>query len=182
MKNVIAVAICVSALGFFATAAAQQPDVEAQMTATPEALERVYACAATATDAERLACYDSAVRALRDAQTGGQVVALDRGNVERLQRESFGFSLPAIDRLLPRFGSDDGVVDAVEVTVQRISVNNVGRATFYMSDGQVWQQIDADRVRNVREGDTVTIRRAALGSFLLSPSRAGMAHRIRRVS
>lgn len=152
------------------------------MAATPETLERVYSCTNTAGDAERLACYDAAVRALRAAQTDGQVVALDRGNVERIQRQSFGFSLPAVDRLLPQFGHDEGTLERVEVTVQRMSINNVGRTTFYMSDGQVWQQVDPDRVRNVREGDNVTIRRASLGSFMLSPSRNGQGHRIRRVS
>jgi hypothetical protein len=182
VKNALAAMFCASALGLFVGTAFAQDNREAEMAATPEALERVYSCTETASDAERLACYDASVRALREAQTGGQVVALDRGNVERIQRQSFGFSLPAVDRLLPRFGHEDGTLERVDVTVQRMSVGASGRTTFYMTDGQVWTQVDADPVRNVRVGDNVSIRRAAMGSFMLSPSRNGMGHRIRRVS
>ncbi len=179
MKNAIAAILCVSALGFSAWPAFAQ-NREAETTATPAALERVYACAATASEAERLACYDSAVAALRGAQSSGEVVAIDRGNVERLQRDSFGFNVPSIANLLPRIGHDDNVVRRVEMTVTRVSVGPSGRSTFYMSDGSVWTQVNADRVRNVRQGDTVTVERASLGSFLLSSPRGGMGHRIRR--
>jgi hypothetical protein len=49
-----------------------------------------------------------------------------------------------------------------------------------MNNGQVWTQVEAERVRNVRVGDTVTIERASLSSFMISSPRGGMGIRVRR--
>jgi hypothetical protein len=49
-----------------------------------------------------------------------------------------------------------------------------------LADGQVWAQLDPDTRAKLKVGDTVTIRRAALGSYLLvTPS--GMATRVKRL-
>lgn len=175
MKYVIAAIASLAMLASTAPRAAAQ-----DAAATPAALEAVYACSSETDQTRRLACYDAAVSALRGAQTSGEVVAIDRGNVERMQRDSFGFNLPSIANLMPRIGHDDDVVDRVEVTVARMSTGASGRTTFYMEDGQVWAQIDPERVYNVRAGDTVTIRRAALGSFMISSPRGGAGIRVRR--
>lgn len=174
MKYVIAAAASIATLWAAPIAAAQDA------VTTPAALEAVYGCANETDEARRLACYDSAVAALRGAQTSGDVVAIDRGNVERMQRDSFGFNLPSIANLIPQIGHEDNVVDRLEATVERMSLGASGRSTFYMADGQVWTQVDAERVYNVRAGDTVTIRRAALGSFMISSPRGGAGIRVRR--
>ncbi|MBY0562605.1 MAG: hypothetical protein K2P58_00365 [Hyphomonadaceae bacterium] len=169
-RNIVVIAL--------AAFAASTPAL-AQEQPTPPSLERVYECANLSDSAERLACYDTAVAALRTAQTGGQVVAIDRASVENLQRQSFGFDLPAVQRLLPSFG-DRAVVESVEATVERITELQSGRLAFRLSNGQVWHQVDTERVRNVREGDTITIRDAALGSFLMVSPRGGRGVRVRR--
>lgn len=156
--------------GFSGVAAAQQ------VQPTPAALERAYACAAIVEDGARLACYDEAVGRLREAEASGQVVALDRGRVETLRRESFGFQLPNLANLLPE---GEGGMERLEMTVERVTRNAVGRHTFVMTNGQSWSQVDPQSASNVRPGDTITIRQAALGSFMLSPQR-GAAHRVRR--
>jgi hypothetical protein len=152
---------------------------------TPRALGDVYACSAITDDVQRLACFDTAVGRLRQQESAGQVVAVDREHVATLERESFGFSLPSLDRLLPSLGggSDDAEPEALEriqVEIARIVTDANGRASFVMTNGQVWRQVETQRTNNVRVGDNVTVRRAALGSFLLSPSRGGLAHRVRR--
>lgn len=152
----------------------------AAQTERPEQLAQAYACRAIENTEERVACYDRAIDQMMAAEQQGQFVAVDRAQVEAAQRESFGFSLPSIDSLLPRLGNSEDTFDRVEVTVQRISVSDTGRATFYMSDGQVWQQVDPQRIRNVRAGDPVTIRRAALGTYMMISPRPGAGHRVRR--
>ncbi len=151
---------------------------------TPRALSDVYACSALADDAQRLACFDTAVGRLRQEESAGQVVAVDREQVATLERESFGFSLPSLDRFIPSLGGGDNAqraaIERVEAEVARISMNANGRASFHMTDGQIWTQVETQRTNNVRVGDTITIRRAALGSFMLSPSRGGPGHRVRR--
>jgi hypothetical protein len=164
---------------FLVQPAAAQP---AQTTATPEALSAVYQCASVTGDAERLACFDSAVGRLRQAEQQGQVVAVDRQQVAELERDSFGFSLPSLSRFIPQLGGGERSepIENLEMTVERIAMNSAGRARFVMSNGQTWTQTEPQRTRNVREGDTVTVRRAAMGSFMLSGTRGGAAHRVRR--
>ncbi|MBY0569473.1 MAG: hypothetical protein K2P70_19345 [Hyphomonadaceae bacterium] len=175
MKYAIAAIASLAMLWTTASPAAAQDTAT-----TPAALEAVYACANETDQARRLACYDSSVAALRGAQSSGDVVAIDRQNVEQMQRDSFGFNLPSISNLIPQIGHEDNVVRSIDVTVTRMSLSPTGRTTFYMSDDTVWVQVNAERVRNVRVGDTVAIERASLGSFMLSSPRGGMGHRIRR--
>ncbi len=146
---------------------------------TPEALASVYRCAEVQEDAARLACYDEAVGRLRQAETEGQIVALDRARVATLRRESFGFSLPNFARMIPNLGARADEVERVEMQVDRIFGHADGRHSFVMTNGQTWTQVVSESASNVRPGDTVTIRQAALGSFMMSPQR-GAAHRVRR--
>ncbi len=164
----------------FATAAGAQTSLSQPL--TPEALANVYRCAEEQADAARLACYDAAVGRLQQAQNEGQLVAVDRQQVANIERESFGFRLPSFASMIPRIGDDDGDpgLDEIQLTVERVSARAHGRYAFVMTDGQVWTQVQAQRPYNVRAGDTVTIRRAALGSYMLAPSRSGAAHRVRR--
>jgi hypothetical protein len=145
---------------------------------TPEALSGVYACAGIQTDAERLACYDAAVGRMRQAETEGQFVAVERAQVETMRRESFGFSLPSVGNLFGGRGGDE--LTRVELEIARVIGLADGRHIFVMTDGQRWVQIEPRRTSNVRPGDTVTVRRAALGSFMLVSERGGAAHRVRR--
>lgn len=148
---------------------------------TPQALTDVYSCAQIQDDAQRLQCYDGAVGRLRQAETQGQVVAVDRAQAQEIERDSFGFHLPSLSRILPSLGGDnDEVIDNVEMTVARVRASQTGYHTFEMENGQVWTQVEPGNARNVRTGDVVTIRRASLGSFRLISSRGGAGHRVRR--
>lgn len=161
----------------FASPAAAQSD--SAQPPRPEALAGVYACAEIQDDAQRLACYDASVGRMRQAETEGQFVAVDRQQAESMRRESFGFSLPSITNVF-RGGGDGEELDRVELQVDRILTRADGRRIFVMADGQRWVQVLAERASNVRAGDRVTVRRAALGSFMLVSERGGSAHRVRR--
>jgi hypothetical protein len=161
--------------------AALAPLAQAQTPApTPQALTDVYSCAQIQDDAQRLQCYDGAVGRLRQAETQGQVVAVDRAQAQEIERDSFGFHLPSLSQLLPNLEGGDEALDNVEMTVARVRVSALGYHTFEMENGQVWTQVEPESARNVRAGDAVTIRRAALGSFRLVSSRGGTGHRVRR--
>lgn len=147
----------------------------------PAALDQVYQCASVTDEAQRLACYDTAVGRLRQAQTSGDLVAVDRAQAQEVEREAFGFSLPSLPRIFGNRGEDGGAPEFAEMqlTIDRVVVRRDGTATFYMTNGQVWNQIDNENPRNARAGGEVTIRRAALGSYLMS-LRNGPALRVRR--
>lgn len=154
-------------------------EAAAQRPATP--LSPIYACANQTDDAARLQCYDQAVTQLRAAEQTGQVLAVDREQVAALERESFGFQLPSLSSMLPNFNGAPQQIERVETQVERVLSLADGRHTFVLANGQSWTQIEPRSASNVRAGDTIAIRRATLGSFMLSPER-GAAHRVRRSS
>jgi len=153
---------------------------------SPGVLDQVYACASVTDEAQRLACYDGAVGRLRAAQSAGELVAVDRAQVQEIERESFGFSLPSLPRIFSRSDGAGGSGAAVQQTerltlqVAAIRQRNTGVYVVTMSNGQVWEQSDQISMRRLRAGDQVEIRRASLGSFMLYHDR-GPAVRVRRL-
>ncbi len=152
---------------------------QAQEAPRPELLNRLTACRATADEAARLACYDDAVAALDAAEREGEVVVVDRAQVRDSRRALFGFDLPS----LPAFGrvtTGEDEVSSVETTLTRASRGGDGKWVFRLADGSTWRQIDSESVFFPnREGTEVRVRRAALGSFMMTVG-SSRAIRVRR--
>jgi hypothetical protein len=196
----------------------------------------------------RLTCFDAAAATLATARESGDVLTVTREDVEAVERDSFGFSLPSLPRFrLPQFAqrsaertaaarthdalegvassateedtqiasadesapehsstpaaptapaetslpehsvqilerNEDGDVERVVMNIERTRVVGYNTTIFYMENGQVWRQIDSDRVRMPRNTDNLTaeVRRGAMGSYLLRIDGAGRAIRVRR--
>lgn len=140
---------------------------QAQSQQRPEMLERLTACRAIADNTARLACYDNAAGALDAAERQGDLVVIDRAAVNETRRQLFGFELPTLPRLFS--GADAEDLDSIETTLQRGSRSSENRWIFRLSDGSVWRQIDSEPLRfQNREGQPVRVRRASLGSFLMT--------------
>ena len=152
----------------------------AQETDDASALAGVYACAPIADSSERLACYDAAVAGLRQAENSGNVVVIDREGAETVQRESFGFNMPSISRLIPDLSDAPSGISHVEAQIARIQSLADGRHRFVLDNGQTWVQIEAGALRGLSAGDAVVVRRASLGSYMLVPSDGGRMRRVRR--
>ncbi|RZJ93749.1 MAG: hypothetical protein EON88_13935 [Brevundimonas sp.] len=123
-------------------------------------------CRATADDAARLACYDAAVTAFETARAQGEVVVLSRSEVAETQRRSFGFDL----NVLNPFNSDGQPEElaSVDGTLARARQAG-GKWTVVLQDGSTWKQLDnATPYFRTAVGTPVTIRRATLGSYLMS--------------
>ncbi|HYC99393.1 hypothetical protein [Brevundimonas sp.] len=150
-----------SALAALAMTAVQEPPQD------PEQLQRLLACRAMPEATARLACFDAAAGALETAHRDGSIVMIDRAGMDRARRETFGLDLAALPRL---FGSRAGPELAdVETTLVEASRNPRDIWTFRLADGSTWIQIDSGSVqfRN-RPGQPVHIRRAAMGSFMMT--------------
>lgn len=160
----IGLAACVLALS--GTAAASQA-VASLPDTRPQTLDRLLNCRQLTSDAARLACYDTAVGAFETAQQRGEVVVVDRAQVNEARRQLFGFALPRVT-LFDQDGRD-APVEAIETSLVRATQTGEGRWVFTLADESVWRQIDSERVnfRN-RPGQDVRIRRAALGSYLMT--------------
>ena len=77
---------------------------------------------------------------------------------------------------------DEGDIEAVTLQIARINRGAYDKLTIYFRNGQVWRQIDSEivRLRSSNPPRTATIRRAALGSYLLQFDDRGRAIRVRR--
>lgn len=146
----------------------------------PEAVTAVFACKQIAEPGARLACYDAAAARLADAQTAGEVVMIDRGGADSLRREAFGFALPSLPRLFSAGRADAPDLREVRLEIERVSRGGDGRAIVTMRDGEVWTQIDDASSARLRPGGAVSVRRAALGSYLMDVEAGGPALRVRR--
>lgn len=164
--HIAALAICLA----YCASARAEPDAL-------DPMKPIYACTQISDAADRLACFDREVGAVKSKQAEGAFTAIDTKTAETLQRESFGFSIPSLPRLkLPGGGS--GALPEQVMTVAGVLSGGPLRIT--MTNGQVWRQVDADRNRGIKPGAEVVIQRAAFGSFLLTPKTGGIGVRVRR--
>ena len=125
----------------------------------------VYACAETSDDAARLACYDSAVGRLKAAEEAGEVTTISRTEVEKVKRESFGFSIPSLPSLaLRKSGTPDKELEDITAPVRSVRMDSAGRLRVTLEDGQVWVQTD-DRSMRAKDAKEAHIYQAMLGSY-----------------
>ena len=166
------------ALAAVAAAAIAGPAAAQTSPARPEILNQLVSCRGLTDSAARLACYDRATEALDSAERQGEVVVVDRAQVTAARRQMFGFQLPTIT--LFEQGERAEPIGEIETTLTRAGMSGEGRWVFTLADGSVWRQIDTERVsfRN-QAGEPVRVRRAAMGSYLLTAGRS-RAVRVRR--
>ncbi|WP_052134318.1 hypothetical protein [Sphingomonas sp. 37zxx] len=119
----------------------------------------------------RLACFDRESAALETAVSTGDVIALDREEVRTARRSLFGFAAPITrvfsGREKPEAETDREDVDRLESTIKSARQLARGRWRIELEDGAVWVQND-DRKLAIypKTGQTIAIRKAALGSYL----------------
>ncbi|MFP3943397.1 MAG: hypothetical protein ACLFWF_05875 [Alphaproteobacteria bacterium] len=77
---------------------------------------------------------------------------------------------------------DDGEIKKIIVKITDIDEGPYGKIKVKLANGQVWKQIGSSPARWDRDGENVAhIRRAFLGSFLMTINDEGAALRVRRV-
>lgn len=133
------------------------------------------ACAVIDDAGSRLACYDEAF-----GRTDGGVESksLLSGDAARGQEE-FGLSEMAIRARDPEKARET-LPESITAAVTEIGRRPTGELVVTLDNGHVWTQIEVDSKGRVKVGDTVTVRKASLGSYLLiTPNR--IATRVRRV-
>lgn len=144
----------------------------------PELLLQLLQCRDVPEATARLECYDRVSASIDAAERSGDIVVVDRAQVSAARRQLFGFEVPNFT-LLDR-GSATERIEAVTATLTRASQGGDGRWVFVLDDGSTWRQADSDPVRlSARSGLEVRVRRASLGSYLLTAG-SSRAIRVRR--
>jgi hypothetical protein len=174
----------------YLTSAATAPGFAAAAAATGDALAR---CAAIDASAPRLACYDAlagrtpvtAVAAARPAAAATPAAAMVASGPAPMAASPAAAVAPPVAAAAPaandpqNFGLAQVQVHtapegpkSIEVHVTQVIDNGVTRPSVVLDNGQTWTFTEAADDASLRPGDPVTIKRAALGSFLLvSPAK-----------
>jgi hypothetical protein len=134
-------------------------------------------CAAIPEDGPRLACYDGAFG--RPARPAVAPAAPAASSVPTLPAAPRVVApMPAAAPVAPPaqpVKPKEGPVSAKIVAVGQLSND---RFSVTLDNGQLWMQLERDVGAEVRVGDTVTLRPAMLGSWILE-TRAGIRTRVR---
>lgn len=146
--------------------------------ARPPVVSDLTACRSISDTNARLACFDTAAETFDTSLTSGELLVVDRRQATAARRQAFGSTTAPADILQPPREEDR--IDSISATLVSAIQDRNGRWTFALDDGSTWVQTDTDRVRIVnRAGETVRVRRGALGSYLLVVGRSGVV-RVRR--
>ncbi len=135
------------------------------------------ACAAEKDDAARLGCYDREMaRALAAAP---KAVAAKPLVATLSPEERFGFRGELAREVEERAKVDSPDLERLVAKITAVSRKPTGEQVITLENGQVWIE-RAGTSASVKVGDTVSIRPASLGSFLMTgPS--GRAARVARI-
>ena len=115
-------------------------------------------CASVRDDGDRLACYDAAFGKPATAKSPDQ------------------FGLPT-EKPSPSTPAEPATITAAVTKLDRL---HDGKFVVTLDNSQVWSQSEINSQADVRVGDSITVRRGALKSYLLV-TKAGIATRVKRV-
>lgn len=135
-------------------------------------------CRGIAEGAARLACYDK----LADRPVPGPatVVAVAPSSAATSPSSETLFGRDTVESEdMVRRAAGIGRLDEITMRVSGIKKDPLGKLVLSLDNGQVWVQIDSSTSR-IRSGDVVRIRRAALGSYLLTGADGKRSIRVRR--
>ena len=125
-------------------------------------------CAQVGDNTARLACYNQVFG--KPAETAAVAPA---------PKKEFGFT----DKALARNGGQSATSsapDSVTAAVTSLARRRDGKFVVTLDNAQVWAQSEINSQADVEIGDSVVVRRGALGSYLLV-TRAGIGTRVKRV-
>ncbi len=143
-----------------------------------DAHENLRACMKEPDDARRLQCYDAemtrqaVLEAPNDAQASKSAVA----SAPLSPEERFGLNEAQARKKEDL--EEPPELDRLTATVTAVALGPQGELVLTLGNGQVWVQRQAASLQ-VNVGETVTIRKAALGSYMMSTA-SGRATRVRR--
>jgi hypothetical protein len=133
-------------------------------------VEALEACQSVQAEAARVRCYDTAAAELSSARRSGAIRIIDAEDIRRTRRSLFGFNIPRLPFLaVDGKEGEEEEQSSLEGTI--VQLRSVARDKWLirLEDGASWQTTEvALRQVDPREGENVRIRKAAMGSYMLS--------------
>lgn len=116
--------------------------------------------------AARLACFDERSAALAQAKNQGDVVVVERAEVQRTRRSLFGLALPRMPFLeAPKKDSASPPPELLETKLVRAADAPNGYVQLVLEEGGIWRTTDPWSGSLPRPGVPVVVKRGNLGSF-----------------
>lgn len=145
-------------------------------------------CAATADKLDRLICYDKLAESVKADTISTQAIP---ATVATVAAPTTAAAIVATAPQAPAakiaddFGMEakraqENTVDKIYLEIQSIAEDAYGDIKVTFTNGQVWKQTDG-RKYNVKQGETVYIEKAALGSFLMGTDDRNAKVRVKRL-
>lgn len=148
---------------------------------TPQIVERLFSCRGIPDATERLACYDREVANIEQALKVDDLVIADREQLREARKGLFGFTLPKL-QLFDRGSEEERALDQIDGVIASSRISAGGKLVITLEDGARWMQTDETPIPGtIRPGDTITIKKAAMGSFLAKIG-TKRAFRIQRIN
>ena len=116
-------------------------------------------CAALRRDAERLLCYDKAVAQLRNGTDTATAATAEN---------MFGANSDVLAAKVHQGDVKREEIKQISGIVTSLRRGSDGMILLGLDNGQTWRQQDGDIKLSIAEGDSVTIVRAALGTFRIA--------------
>ena len=120
-------------------------------------------CTGILSDAERLACYDNAVKAF-----SSEARAVAERREAQSARLAAAAAAAAVAQKSDSFGRvNEARIESIESTLKEVLTDSSGKSVFILENGQIWRQADGFRLPNAKPGAAATVKRGAMGSYRL---------------
>lgn len=145
-------------------------------------------CATTADKLDRLICYDKLAESVKADTISTQTIPTTVATVA-VPTTAAAIVVTAPQAPAAKIADDFGMeakrvqentVDKIYLEIQSIAEDAYGDIKVTFTNGQVWKQTDG-RKYNVKQGETVYIEKAALGSFLMGTDDRNAKVRVKRL-
>lgn len=137
--------------------------------AAEESSSALQTCRAEKSDSKRLACYDRLMDSRIPApQAKAETAPADSGSTPQTPEEKFGYSDVRAQEERGAALNDANRLKELVAKVTAVSTRPNGTHVVTLENGQVWVQKTPEPFFRVSVGDEITIRPAALGTYLMS--------------
>lgn len=153
-------------------------------------IDRIHACSSITDAGARLACFDAAVAAMKQAQASGAVSVVSRAQIQQAEKDSFGLGSAAQASAVTSVATGSSAaapvaptpeIEVMKVTIATATKRHDGTYRFTLDNGQVWDQTDTVSLGTLSRGTIEgEIRRASMGTFMLKPGNRS-AVRVKRI-
>lgn len=140
-------------------------------------LDELFRCQSVTVPEDRNTCFTTETAKLQRATSLGELMIVDQKVAEERSAAAFGLRTP--DALSSAFEVE--TPRQIASTLASSSQRGDGKYSFTLADGTAWIQVDSDLIRlRPRDGSSVVVKRAALGSYMLRIG-TGRDIRVRRI-